>query len=204
MDTFVRKLTTQAAWLRPVAAETPIMRIMGKVHRGTEEISTFGAFTRWQGQFAAQVVCNPGPLAAQAPQGVVREMASYEMILPNVAADWLASYMTRVDQGRGTDPTATATGVVFKPVGDLSDIQFVIDLSIRPPSSSKPSERGYEFAVAIAKADPRHNPMAGLLSELGQFSPFQPLQGRLADAAQSPAPAGEGTQAGSEAAQAAD
>jgi hypothetical protein len=203
-DQFVRKFTTNLCWLRPVTEETPICRVMAKIFGGRERVSTFGAFVQWDGQIMVQSVQNPGPMIATAPKGIVRTLVTRDMILPAVASDWLASYMQREDKGRPSDPTATETGVTFKPAGDLADIRCVIDLSIRPPSSSKPSQTGYEFAVSIAQADPRHDPMAGLLADLGEFAPFRPLQGLVTAAGQTAGPAGEGATAQPEAAEAAD
>lgn len=183
MDQHVKKIVTSLCWLRPVTSEVPILRVQGVIEMGEEHISTYGPFVRWQGKFMAIIVCKPDAEDLEkAPLGMQRNVTSYNLIVPKVAEEWLASYFVqqRADaQVTGRDSGDTRTGRRFIPAQALDNIRFVLDLGLIPskqrslPGSGGDS-KGYEFTMRICRADPRYNPMEGLLDDVGTLPAFAP------------------------------
>lgn len=146
--TYVRKITASLGWLRSLAemrdpntneilrpASEPVllMRVYGRIEDGWQEVSEYGDYIRWLGNFRA--IC-------PTRDGTEQTFASRNLILPALASDILAMPMTVSDvetkiKGR--------TGKHYAPTAEFAETEFALEIWLKAPTGA--SSTGYEYEV---------------------------------------------------------
>lgn len=186
MQRYAKKITTGDCYLRAVSAESNIGRFQSLIRTGEEHMSSLGRYVLWEGEHRAMLVQKP--VDSDPDTLWLLELGSKKLIVPAVASDWIGLHFDRETfEPNRADPAETRTGQRFVPKKplrssepDQDGLLCCFDMSIRPPRSSKPSERGYEYAMIVRVPDPRFDPMPAIFRLGGTLPPLLP--GLVADA----------------------